>query len=98
MGKESLEANLFLKIDSLGNFIVDRYKDLPVILHHSYSKCNKECIDCKEVICLENVTDVLTDLRCTKMIDGSSSCVPGGINALSKTVNRKFFFKGSSKK
>ena len=94
LGRNQLKPIYSLKIDSLGNFIVDRYNELPVVLHHSYSKCNKELIDCKEVICLENVTDVLTDLHCTKTIDGSSSCVPGGINALSKTFNRKFFFKG----
>ena len=63
-------------------------------MHHSYSKSLKTCIDSKEVICKENVLDVLEDLHYTKTIGGQTCRVPGGINASSKIFTSKFYFKG----
>ena len=41
-----------------------------MVMHHSYSKSLKTCIDSKEVICKENVFDVLEDLHYIKTIGG----------------------------
>ena len=81
------------KINYLGDFILKKYDDLPIIVHHSFSKSSKALIGSKDLVYDEILRRILEDLHVTK-INGNTSCVPGGINAMSKIFNDKFFYKG----
>ena len=60
----------------------------------SHTKCLKEAGEAREMICVENLKALLTNLHCAITIDGRISCALEGINALSRKFNRKFFMKG----
>ena len=86
-----------LKVDLLGDFVVNKFNGLPVIIHNSYSKASKTLLESRELVYDEYLDSILEDIHYTT-VNGVKSCVPGGVNALSKAFNAKFYFMGVFKK
>ena len=86
-----------LKLDLLGEFVVNEFNGLPVIIHNSYSKASKMLVESRELVYDEYLDSILEDIHYTT-VNGVKSCVPGGVNALSKAFNTKFYFKGVFKR
>ena len=86
-----------LKLYLLGDFIVNKFNGLPVIIHNSYSKASKTLLESRELVYDEYLDSILEDSHYTT-VNGVESCVPGGVNALSKAFNAKFYFKGVFKR
>ena len=70
--------------------------DIPIILLNSYDSKTGLLKDTKIVVYKEKVKDVLRSLHYTTAPDGTETCCPGGINALSKIFNRTYHYRGNN--
>ena len=84
-----------LKKDTVGRYAVNKHDNLPIVLRNVYSKATKSYVETKEVVYDEVLNLVLDEMHKGKSVNGSDTCLPGGINALSKRFNDQFYYKGS---
>ncbi len=88
------KPNYSLKFDSSGDFAINKYSNLPVILHNKYQKSSGNLIESREVVYEEILPKILDGIHKTSTLDGSQCCVPMGVNAMNKTFGDRFFYKG----
>ena len=101
------KRNLFLKKSPLfpiyqldkdeNDQIVLLEPGVPKLLINMYDRKTCDFKEKKEVVYEERVPSILKDMHNIELDDGSLSCHPGGINALSKQFQEKFYYRGTYK-
>ena len=81
-----------LKVNEEGGVVHDK-EGVPVILINTY--CKGEIKSRKHLLYREAIEDVLRDLHHVQSASGEHTCLPGGVNAVSRKFNEKFSFKGN---
>ena len=80
-----------LKLDQEGKIVRDK-NGILVVLVNSYVQ--GELKTTKQLLYREAVDGVLSSLHYIKGVLGEDTCLPGGVNALSRLFNQKYVFKG----
>ena len=81
-----------LKLDQEGKIVLDK-NGILVVLVNSY-QVQGELKTTKQLLYREAVDGVLSSLHYIKGVLGEDTCLPGGVNALSRLFNQKYVFKG----
>ncbi|PFX16153.1 hypothetical protein AWC38_SpisGene19581 [Stylophora pistillata] len=90
--RHSLKRPVYtLKLDQEGKIVRDK-NGIPVVLHNSYVQ--GELKTTKQLLYREAVDGVLSSLHNIKGVLGEDTCLPGGVNALSRLFNQEYVFKG----
>ena len=80
-----------LKLDQEGKIVRDK-NGILVVLVNSYVQ--GELKTTKQLLYREAVDGVLSSLHYIKGVLGEDTCLPGGVNALSRLFNQKYVFEG----
>ena len=90
--RRSLKRPIYnVKLDQEGHVVHDE-NGIPILLVNSYVQGQLKST--KQLLYREGVEDVLKNLHCIEGVAGEDSCLPGGVNALSRLFNERFVFKG----
>ena len=90
--RRSLKRPVYtLKLDQEGKIVRDK-NGILVVLVNSYVQ--GELKTTKQLLYREAVDGVLSSLHYIKGVLGEDTCLPGGVNALSRLFNQKYVFKG----
>ena len=88
--RKSLLCPLYsLRIDEDGHPIYDK-RGVPVLIVSNYCQGQTEN---KQLLYEKALEDALKELHHVKGVNGKETCLPGGVNALSRLLNEKFCFK-----
>ena len=89
--RRSLKRPIYdVKLDQEGHVVRDE-NGIPILLVNSYVQ--GQLRSTKQLLYREAVDDVLRNLHCIEGVAGEDSCLPGGVNALSRLFNETFVFK-----
>lgn len=90
--RQSLKRPIYnLKLDPEGHVAHDE-NGIPILLVNSYVQ--QQLKSTKQLLYREAVDAVLRNLHHIEGVAGEDSCLPGGVNALSRLFNERFVFKG----
>lgn len=81
-----------VKLDQEGQIICDK-EGIPVLLVNSY--VNSQLKSTKQLLYREAVDGVMHTLHHIDSASGEETCLPGGVNALSRLFNEQDVFKGN---
>lgn len=91
-GRCQLRPMYSVKLNEEGRVVYDE-EGVPILFVNTYVKGQLKTS--KRLLYQEAVDGVLCDLHQVKGVDGGQTCLPGGVNALSRSFNERFCFKGS---
>ena len=81
-----------LKLDEEGRIVYDE-EGVPILLVNTYLEGHIKAT--RHLLYKEAVDEVLHDLHHVKGVNGGQTCLPGGVNALSRSFNERYCFKGN---
>ena len=88
--RRSLRRPIYnVKLDQKGH--VHDENGIPILLVNSYVQGQLKST--KQLLYREGVDDVLRNLHCIEGVSGEHSCLPGGVNALSRLFNERLVFR-----